>query len=390
MMDSRPSARTTFIAFLALWIVWLVSAFPLFVLFLEFRCGEIGECGAEWWYYARYHSNIFLYPVFGFISTALLHRPWIRTFHYLFSLPEPTRTKLIGVVVVLGVLVVGLFIYGEFLSKHSSSAFKNCKNVTEFKFKGAAPAPWFIAPSVMEAKDEGKGVRSLLEERCKRPSQSLQLSEKCEFQEQLSVLWKDRNRSASYTYQSYFYGTVAMTILFVFLGATIVIMGTSKSMKDSAGGRSSEDKHMKTLLVNAYQFAMFWALMRVAVLRENQSLYVEDPLLDYNYVILLLFAIGFVAIVIVWPDARPYERYRANFLSIASSAITVVGLFGDRFVSEWIPDVLVGYFGTGGSLLSYLIVLAFLLVVYSPYIVRYVLYGGEDSKSDDAGGRGAT
>lgn len=390
MIDSRPSARTTFVASLLLWIPWLLSALPIFVLFLEFRCGELGECGAEWWYYARFNSNLFLYSVtFGLISTALLHRPWVRTVHHLHSLPGSARFKTIGVVVLGVVGAAGLFSHGEFYYKHSTEDFKECTEDFS-QFGGAAPAPWFIAPDVMEDEDKDMRIRSLFTKRCGKVSPPLTIQEKCEFQSKLSILWEDRDGSASYTARFYRAGTVAMTIGFALLFATLYIMGTSKSMKNAAGRRSSEDKQMKTLLVLAYQFAMFWALMRVGVIRENQSLYAEDPLLTFNYLILFLFAFGFAVISICWPEASRYERYRARFfgfgmaglfLSIAGFATQIIGLEG-----TWIPDQLVRVFGTGGSLGSYLSVLFLLFVAHFRYILRWA----RDDKSDDPGGPGAT
>ena len=383
MIDSRPSARTTFIASWALWGFWLLSALPLLVLFLEFRCDDLGGCGAEWWYYARFYSHFFLYPVtFGFISTALLHRPLIRTVHHLLSLPEPTRTKVIGVVAGSVALIVGIISYGELGSEHSSSAFKNCPNATEFR--GSTPAPWSIAPDVMEAEDEDMIVRSLLEKRCRSVSQSLNDLEKCEFQEKLSVLWKDRNRSASYTDLFYRVGFVAMTTLFALLFATIII----ESMKNSAGERNSEVKHMKTLLVLALLFATFWLLMRVAFMREKLSVYPGDPLLIANFLIVLFFVFVHVWIVFAWPEARRSETYRDRILGIANAAINVIGLLGVRMDWAWIADGLVLIFGTGGSPSTYLFVLAFLFAVHFQYILRYVYR--EDGKSDDVGGPGAT
>ena len=89
MIDTQPSSRTRFLAGSLLWGLWLVSALPFFSLFIEFRGRQLGDCGAEWWYYARFYSHFFLYPItFGLISTALLHRPWIRSVHHLCCLPK--------------------------------------------------------------------------------------------------------------------------------------------------------------------------------------------------------------------------------------------------------------------------------------------------------------
>ena len=398
-LDSRPSARTTFWASLALWGFWLVSALPLLVLFLEFRCGELGECGAEWWYYASFYSSLFLYPVtFGFFSTAFLHRPWIRTVHYLLSLPEPTRTRMIGLLVVAIGLVVSLVCLAEFHIGHPSShsAFKGCPNPT--KFTGSTPAPWSIAPGVMEAEDADMIVRSLLEKRCKSVSQSLNDSEKCEFQEKLSVLWKDRNRSESYTEQSYRWGTAALTTLFALLFVTIFIAGTSKSMKSPAGERNSEDEQMKTLLKFALLFATLWVLMRVPVMWEKLSVYPGDPLFYVYMAIILFFVFVNVWFYFMWakPEHVGAKRKRwirllylyGHFVCTVLTIATTTGVVG-VWEPNWalIPEVLVEIFGTGGSPLHYLFLIVFLLLVYLPYRLRYMR---EDGKSDDVGGPGAT
>ena len=58
MTDTQPSGKTRFVAASLLWTFWAVSAFPLFVLYFEFQCRQLGECGTEWWYYARKISQL--------------------------------------------------------------------------------------------------------------------------------------------------------------------------------------------------------------------------------------------------------------------------------------------------------------------------------------------
>ena len=388
MTDTQPSSRTRFLAGSLLWGLWLVSASPFFSLFIEFRCRQLGECGAEWWYYARLYSHFFLYPItFGLISTIFLHRPWIQSVHYLFCLPERPRIRTAGVIVFSILLVVGFVSYVEFDSKPSSAAFKNCENPTTFR--GSTPAPWSLAPEVMKDEGEGMRVRSLLAERCNRTSALLDDPEKCEFQEKLSVLWKDGDGSLSYTEQFYRAGFMAMTALFALLFATIFIVKTwnSKNKRDLAEERNSENRRMTTLLVLALLFATFWVLMRIAFLEEKLSIYPEDPLLMYNWLILLTFMAVYVHLAISrWPKHRRYEGYLDLIFSIAGFALSVIGLLGGSSgYQEWISDTLVRIFGTGSSPLTYMAVLLFLLVIHFPHILRLL---EDDPKSDDPEQRG--
>ena len=419
MTDTRRSPTTGFLAGLALWGVWAVSASPLFALFFEFRCdrlGECEECGEAWWYYARFYSHFFLYPVtFGLISTALLHRPWIRTVHHLRSLPESTRTGKVGLIVVSMLLVVGFASYVEFFGGHSSDAFKNCGNSSEST--GATPAPWSIAPEVMKSSDEGMGIRKLLELRCQRVSDSwnssekcefiplpvpglsdflsglckrssplLDKDEKCEFQQKLGALWKDGDGPWSYTEGFYRAGFVAMTTLFVILFATMFITTTrySKNEKDPEDPEAREIRSSMSLLALALLFATFWVLMRITFLTEKLSIYPEDPLLIFNWLIFLVFAALYVHLVTrFWPKPERYERHLDLALSIASVVIGVMGILGASLSVEWIPEALVHVFGTGSSPLTYIAVLLFLFVVHFPHLLRFVEKWGSEGSGRD-------
>ena len=264
MTDTQPPGKTRFVAASLLWGFWAVSALPLFVLYFEFQCRQLGECGAEWWYYARFYSHFFLYPVtFGLISTALLHRPWLRSVHYLCRLPERTKYRIAGFIVIPMLVVVGFASLVEFSKDHSNSgAFRKCekllKNEELTPFSGATPAPWSIAPEIMDGRDEGMRVRDLLQGRCEGILDSSNHSEectlqlllpgfmsssitglcektsvsspdslsdvdKCRFQEDLSRLWNDGDRRhRSYTEASYNAGFIGMTALFAILFATVV------------------------------------------------------------------------------------------------------------------------------------------------------------------------
>ena len=411
MTDTRRSPTTGFLAGLALWGVWVVSALPLFALFFEFRCDRLDGCGKEWWYYARFYSHFFLYPItFGLISTALLHRPWIRTVHHLHSLPTRARTMKVGLIVASMLLVVGFISYVEFFGGHSSDAFKNCGNSSEST--GATPAPWSIAPEVMKSSDEGMKIRSLLELRCQRVSDSRNSSEKCEFislsvpglsdflsglckrssplldkyekcefQQKLSALWKDGDGPWSYTEGFYRAGFAAMTTLFSILFATMFITTTrySKNEKESEDPEAREIKRSMSLLALALLFATFWVLMRITFLTEKLSIYPEDPLLIFNWLIFLVFSALYVYLVIrLWPKPERYERRLDLALSIANVVISVMVILGASLSVEWIPEVLVRVFGTGSTPLTYIAVLLFLFVVHFPHLLRVVEKWGSD------------
>ena len=170
MTDTRPSGKTRFVAAALLWTPWLVSTLPLFALFIEFQCHQLGDCKAEWWYYARLYSHFFLYPVtFGLISTALLHRPWIRSVHHLCSLPEDTRTvKICGFVAMrAGVAKIGVV---------TLSALAIIIFASVVEFTRSTPALWSFPPDLSsqggdagEAEDPGRwlaNARTLIQKRC--------------------------------------------------------------------------------------------------------------------------------------------------------------------------------------------------------------------------------
>ena len=345
--------NTKLVAALLLWVLWLVSALPFFVLFFEFHCGQLGDCGNEWWYYARFYSHFFLYPItFGLFSTAFLHRPWIRSVHYLRSLPKRTRIRKVGLIVLSVLAVVSVMSYLE--------------------FAGATPAPWSLAPDAMKERDEGMRIHALLAKRCQRSLASLNPAslnprEKCEFRKKLSVLWDNGDGPLSYTEQFYRVGFVAMTILFAILFVTIFVV----KVWDSRNRSDSENNRMKSLLSLALFFATFWVLMRFTFLLEKLSVYPEDPLLIYNVLIFL----GFLAIYIHqvasrWPRTERYEKRLELVMSIAGIAIVIVVFVAERLPNTWIAEAFIRTYGTGSSSWTYVAVLLLLLVVYFPHILQ--------------------
>lgn len=394
MTSAHRPRMTGFFAGLSLWGVWAMTALPFFALFFEFRCGRLGECGQEWWYYARLYSHFFIYPItFGLISTIFLHRPWIRTIHYLGSLPGHTRAMTSGLIAVSMLAVVVFMGHVEFSGSHSSSAFKNCEHLsTEHErlaeFSGATPAPWSIAPEAMEAREEGPRVHALLEAQCRRAQsgevRGLGEEEKCEFQQKLNSLWKDGDGPRSHTEDYYRAGFLAMIVLFAFLFVTIFIAGIqySKNGKTAEARKNPEAGSMMRLLALALVFATFWVLMRITFLTEKLSIYPEDPFLIYNWFIFLIFVVIYVYMIIeLRAESGRYENYLNLALSIASLVITVIGVVNEALSVEWIPEALVDVFGTGSTPLTYIALLLFLLVVHFPHLLRLAEKWGSDHEA---------
>ena len=277
MTDTQPSRKTRFVAASLLWGSWAMSVVPLFALYVEFQCRQLGGCGAEWWYYARLYSHFFLYPVtFGFISTALLHRPWLRSVHHLRSLPEDTRiVKVLGLVAMrVGVAKIGVITLSALVVVVFSSW---------VEFTRSTPALWSFSPDVpSQTGDAGEAegpnqwlarARTLIETRCppehsavsgdpgeaklaadapplcrfvlqlcpepdhalcmlfwsyctSRP-EGLDSGEKGEFAGALDEL-KERNYTST-TERAYYVGFVALTTLFTFLFMAIIVEITSVS-----------------------------------------------------------------------------------------------------------------------------------------------------------------
>lgn len=89
----------------------------------------------------------------------------------------------------------------------------------------------------------------------------------------------------------------------------------------------------------------------------------------------------------LWRGSKRYEKYLNVLLSVAGLAIGVVGLFKESLSADWVSGLLVDLFGTGGSSLTYIGVLLFLLVVYFPNILQSL---DGDGRSDGPDRPGAT
>lgn len=352
MTGGRGSGSAEVAAASLLWLLWAASAAPFFVLFFEFKCGDLGPCGTEWWYYARLYSHFFLYPVtFGLLSTLFLARPWRLSVRYLRSLPGRTRAWKVGTIAATMLAVVSFASYTELI--------------------GSTPAVWSFTPEALSDSDTGETAQALavLERRCENGS-DLDEREKNEFLNNLKEL-EGKPGSTSATEMFYRIGFVAMTTLFAVLFMTIFIARTS----------GPEGRRMVGLLAPALVFATFWVVMRITFLMEKSSLYPGDPLLRFNWLVFLVFVALWLYLVTTSRNGfERYERHLSVFLGIAGVVLGILGLFRDHGLGDWIPDMLVGTFGTGSSFLTYMAVLLFLVILFFPRILHAL---GDDSKPED-------
>lgn len=415
MSDDQRSRTTEHYAAVGLWSLWAFSVLPLFVLVIEFWGSKLENCGNEAWYYARFYSHFFLYPIaFGWISTAFLHRPFIEVVRHLCSFPERAKVLKLVLVGLSMALTVFFICYVEFTRSTS--------------------ALWSFMPAVESPQEVGEAqerARELLGARCSLQTTTSDLGETtpsaskvsplcrlvislcpdredglCKFvlsfcqdlPEELNESQKGDSKSAletleergikSWTEWAYYLGIIALTTLFAVLFVTIFI-SMEKASAPGEYGTSGEkvmdstNRRMLVQLVVALFFATFWMLMRITFLTEKLAVYPGDPLLSLNYLIFLALIALYVHLVTrLWRDFGRYEKHFNLFLSAAGVAVGVLGLFQDLLPAGWIRGILVNLFGTGGSLLTYIGVLLFLLVVYFPHILRWL---DPDRKPQDSG-----
>lgn len=202
---------------------------------------------------------------------------------------------------------------------------------------------------------------------CAGEQKTLRDEEQQEFKDLLDELEKDDGES--WTQYAYYLGFMANTTLFAVLFATIFIAITFEE-READGGEPTIGS-MLTQLSIALFFATFWMLMRITFLLEKLSIYPEDPLLAMNYLIFLAVVALYAHLVNKhWKRSKRYERQLQAVLSVAGVGVAVIGLFEQPLTLRLMPDLLIGLFGTGSSLLTYLGVLLFLLIVFLPGILR--------------------
>ena len=327
-----------------------MGALPTFVLYFEFGDYQLKNCGNVAWYFARFYSHFFVYPVtFGFFSTYFLTFPLIQGVGYLCDLPEPTRTKKIAAIVFFLLLTVGAAAYAE--------------------FQRATVGLWEPPPNktLSEPSESDNTFRTFLENRCCETKSEEKTEEETkkeetnreDFTDLLKELTEQQN-SGSWTERVYYFGHLSSFSLFMILLVTIFIAVTAGKM----------GHHMMPPLTYALIFASFWVLMRIAYMTEKYSIYdiKDDPLFVFNGIIFLVFLVGYIYLFTFSTDSiNDVDKTNRVFLTIFGILELFLGTIG---ITDWMPDTLVRLFGTKSDLLTYIIIFLFLLVVFFPSILR--------------------
>ena len=134
-----------------LWFLWIGSALQPVVLAWEFWGLELQHCGYEAWYYARFYSHMFVYPVtFGFLSTWFLQRP----FRKVFDILRKRRKLRVKIIFIIVVVFVSAFIV---------------------EFCRATGAIWDFSPQVLQEYPSGHKAREILSNRCRAAETTAEL-----------------------------------------------------------------------------------------------------------------------------------------------------------------------------------------------------------------------
>ena len=355
--------------------LWAGSALQPVALALEFWALELEICGSEAWYYARFYSHMFVYPVtFGFFSTLFLISPFVETVDIL------RRRGKLFIFMVLPILLVVVV-----------------ASVAEFS--QSTGAIWEFSPGVLHGKPSGIKAREILENRCRATENTeesysaypddlamedpynvylneLSFSEllKNLEEEARSHKWAELSslekiyeciRIRSWTNMAYKLGYASMTALFMLLFVTFFIAVTEYRVRQRTMER------LMDRLTYALVFASFWVLMRITFMVEKFSIFTvkDDKLFIFNFLIFLLFLFVYSYLLTILKDKSytPVDKFNHGFLSIFGITELFLGTAG---LANWMSDILVRLFGTRSDLLTYTIIGVFLLVVFFPKTLR--------------------
>ena len=348
--DDGKQVKPGRIAACILWSIWAFSALQLVVLVMEFGDNQLEHCGNEAWYYARFYSHMFLYPVtFGLVSTIFLTRPLIAGIDYLHSLPKPKRTSKFAAIAGILLLTVLGASYAEFTQ--------------------STGAIWAFSPETL-SKSKIK-AREVLENRCSETNNTGD-SFKNRLEQIEQELKKDKKPGSSWTEMAYYSGFPSMAFLFTILFVTISIA--------IYAGEELRQRMMSDLTL-ALLFASFWVLMRITFMVEKYSIFAtkEDQLFYSNF---LIFAVFFLAYILLFhfskskksagnPRSDKWEttkHYIQITLWILQVLLATVGY-------SWMPSILIRIFGTGSDWLSYFFI--FLLLIFAFFLrIQRALEGG--------------
>ena len=301
----------------------MLGALPFLVLFFEFS-QEIEGCGREGWYYARFYSHFFLYPItFGLISTCFLARPWICGMRYLcYTWYHEKLTAIVISIISIFIIVAAC--------------------INDFSTKSAI---WSFPPETLTVSDTGKKIRNMFFTRCNMKSNTddqkeLDPVQKKYFLDYINEL--SENDELSYTHISYYIGFIAQVSLLIIIYAIFCLMIMSEN----------NDPRIVCRLMYSLFFASFWPLMYIGFLEEKSTLY---PALELPPIANLLAISVFIV---------PYFHIVLRFWTIFDRSLRVISLFAGILGVSGIPAILFFQknlysttFGTESSLSTYVLVL---------------------------------
>ncbi len=351
------------VAGVVLWSLWIGSALQPVALAWEFWGLELQHCGWEAWYYARFYSHIFVYPVtFGLLSTWFLQRPFHEVLDYL----RERRILFIVIVFLIFVVVVA---------------------VSYAEFSESTGAIWEFSPQVLKQYPSGTKAREILSNQCWAAETTAEpyshLSDASasadayyDYLDQFSFsrLLKNleaRGEQQSLTNIAYHIGFVSMAALFMILFVTFFI--TLALMKDC------EKQGPLSRLANALFFASFWVLMRITFMVEKFTIFKveDDRLFIFNFFIFLLFLFALTNLLTALKNKPDTDSHNFDFkynsfsiLGIMELFLSITGFASQMLETHYMSDILVHLFGTRNDPLTYPFIGLFLLLVFFPSILR--------------------
>ena len=356
------------VAGVVLWLLWIGSALQPVALAWEFWGLELEHCGYEAWYYARFYSHMFVYPVtFGLLSTWFLQRPFREVLDYLRK-----RKKLFVKIIVLILLVVVAASCAEF-SKSTG-------------------AIWEFSPEeVLQEYPSAHKAREILSNRCwaaettaEPYSDSSDASASADTyyghldQFSFSRLLKNLENEASNLSQgerqsltdiAYHIGFVSMAALFTILFVTFFI---TLAFKEDLLKQDTRSR-----LTNALFFASFWVLMRITFMVEKFSIFDvgDDRLFIFNFFIFLLFLFALANLLTGLKNKSDNgsDKFKYNsfsILGIMELFLSITGFASQMLDTHHMSDILVQLFGTKSDPLTYFFIGLLLFLLFFPSILR--------------------
>lgn len=380
------------VAGVVLWSLWIGSALQPVALAWEFWGLELQHCGWEAWYYARFYSHMFVYPVtFGLLSTWFLQRPFREVLDYL----RKNRKLFIEIIVLILVVVVAAscaefskstgaiweFSPEEVLQKYPSA--HKAREILNYQCWAAKTTEERYSDYLGDSPTEDPyydyldelSFKQLLQN-IKEEAGILSLGEIRTFSELCAWL-----KAYSLTRVAYFFGFIAMSALFMILFVTFFI---TLAFKEDLVKQDTLSR-----LTNALFFASFWVLMRITFMVEKFTVFnvEDDQLFIFNFFIFLLFLFALANLLTALKNEsyNGSDKFKYDSLSIVGVMellLSITGFANQMLDTHHMPHILVHLFGTRSNGLTYFFIGLLLFLLFFPSTLRacYPLEPNQASK----------